>query len=191
MMGSIPAEKFAELSRSGGPPDLVDVRTPAEYGEVHVAFARNIPLDQLDPATVMQSRRGARDLPLYVICQSGTRGHIAADRFLKAGFPNVIEIEGGTVACIAAGLPVVRGKKAISLERQVRIVAGTLVLIGVLLGLLVHRGFLAVSAFVGAGLLFAGLTDTCGMGMLLARMPWNRRNAEAMSSTLASRRGNS
>jgi hypothetical protein len=71
-------------------------------------------------------------------------------------------------------LPVVRGKKAISLERQVRIAAGSLVLLGVIGSLLIHPYVIGLSAFVGAGLLFAGITDTCGMGMLLARMPWNR-----------------
>ena len=74
-----------------------------------------------------------------------------------------------------AGLPVVRGKKAVSLERQVRIAAGSLVVIGVALGLLVHPVLFGLSGFVGAGLVFAGVTDTCGMGMMLARMPWNRR----------------
>ena len=78
------------------------------------------------------------------------------------------------MACIAAGLPIVRGKAAMSLERQVRIAAGSLVLIGILLSLFVHPYLLGLSAFVGAGLVFAGITDTCGMGMLLARMPWNR-----------------
>jgi rhodanese-related sulfurtransferase len=86
----------------------------------------------------------------------------------------VVNVEGGTVACAAAGLPVVRGRKAVSLERQVRIAAGLLVVLGVALGWLVHPALVGLSAFVGAGLVFAGVTDTCGMGMLLARMPWNR-----------------
>ena len=73
----------------------------------------------------------------------------------------------------------VRGKKAMSLERQVRVAAGSLVLLGVALAALVHPGFVGLAAFVGAGLLFAGLTDTCGMGLLLARMPWNRAPADA------------
>jgi rhodanese-related sulfurtransferase len=94
--------------------------------------------------------------------------------FLGAGFTNVINIEGGTLACIECGLPVIRGKKAITLERQVRIAAGSLVLLGVLLGWLVHPVLVTLSAFVGAGLVFAGITDTCGMGLLLARMPWNQ-----------------
>ena len=77
-------------------------------------------------------------------------------------------------ACAQAGLPLVRGKQVISLERQVRIAAGSLVLTGVILGWFVHPIFFGLSAFVGAGLVFAGVTDTCGMGLLLARMPWNR-----------------
>ena len=85
-------------------------------------------------------------------------------------------VEGGTEAWIAAGLPVSRGvAKVISLERQVRIVAGTLVLTGVLLAYFVHPAFVGISAFVGAGLIFAGVTDWCGMGLLLAKLPWNTR----------------
>ena len=89
-----------------------------------------------------------------------------------------VNVEGGTLAWEQAGLPVVRGKKAMSLERQVRIAAGSLVVLGTALGAFVHPGFLGLSAFVGAGLVFAGVTDTCGMGMVLARMPWNRAEPE-------------
>jgi rhodanese-related sulfurtransferase len=154
--------------------DIIDVRTPVEFREVHVEGARNVPLDRLDPAAMMQARHGAAEEPLFVICRSGNRGRQACERFRAAGFTNVINIEGGTLACVEHGLPVVRGKKAVSLERQVRIAAGTLVLIGAVLGWLVHPGFIGLAAFVGAGLVFAGVTDTCGMGMLLARMPWNQ-----------------
>lgn len=154
--------------------ELIDVRTPMEYREVHAAEARNVPLDQLDPSALVQARNGGRDEPLYVICRSGSRGRQACERFLAAGFANVVNVEGGTLAWVEAGLPVVRGRKTISLERQVRIAAGTLVLIGALLGVLVHPVFVGLSAFVGAGLIFAGITDTCGMGLLLARMPWNQ-----------------
>ncbi|MHB8970721.1 MAG: rhodanese-like domain-containing protein [Pirellulaceae bacterium] len=172
-MSDISAVQLADLSRAGARIELVDVRTPAEFREVHVEFARNVPLDQLDPATVMRTRSGSADAPLYLVCQAGTRSRQAYERFLKAGFTSVVHVEGGTKACVAAGLSVVRGKKTISLKRQVRIAAGSLVLIGILLAW-VHPGFLTISAFVGAGLLFSGITDTCGMGMLLARMPWNR-----------------
>lgn len=171
---SISPVKFAEILQQGQKIELIDVRTPIEFREVHVDIARNVPLDQLDPAALMKSRNGSSNEPLYIVCKSGSRGQQACDKFVKAGFSNVVNVEGGTTACVAAGLPVVRGKKAVSLERQVRIAAGSLVLIGVALGSLVHPYFFGLSAFVGAGLVFAGITDTCGMGMILARMPWNQ-----------------
>lgn len=165
---------LAELCKNGRKIDLIDVRTPMEYQELHVVQARNVPLDRLDPAAVMQAREGGRDEPLYVICRSGGRGRQACEKFLAAGFANVVNVEGGTLACEQNGLPVARGRKTISLERQVRIAAGSLVLLGALLGWTVHPAFVALSAFVGAGLVFAGVTDTCGMALLLARMPWNQ-----------------
>lgn len=180
---TLSAREFAEICATGKQVDLIDVRTPVEFREVHLANARNVPLDQLDPAALMQARTGSGDEPLYVICRSGSRGQQACERFQRAGFANVVNIEGGTLACLETRLPIVRGKKAISLERQVRIAAGSLVLLGALLGWLVHPAFIGLSAFVGAGLVFAGITDTCAMGLLLARMPWNRcREAPACCS---------
>ena len=175
---SISPQHLAELCKSNGKIDLIDVRTPVEFRELHVKVARNVPLDRLDPAMIMQSRTDLKD-PLYLICRSGSRGRQACQSFLAAGFTNVLNVEGGTLACVEAGLPMVRGKKAISLERQVRIVAGLLVLVGALLGWLVHPAFIALSAFIGAGLVFAGVTDTCGMGLVLARMPWNQVKDQA------------
>jgi rhodanese-related sulfurtransferase len=172
-VASISPRQLAELCGQGEI-DLIDVRTPVEFREFHATAARNVPLDRLDPAAVMRDRNGREDRPLYVICRSGSRGRQACEKFLAAGFTNVVNVEGGTLAWVECGLPVVRGKKAVSLERQVRIAAGSLVLLGVLLGWLVHPAFLGLSAFVGAGLVFAGITDTCGMGLLLARMPWNQ-----------------
>ena len=87
---------------------------------------------------------------------------------------NVVNVEGGTQAWVQAALPVVRGEKVISLERQVRIAAGLLVLIGAILSYFAHPYWLALPAIVGAGLTIAGITDSCGMGMLLAKMPWNQ-----------------
>ena len=104
---------------------------------------------------------------------------------MAAGFTNIVNVEGGTLACVEHGLPVVRGNKMVSLERQVRIAAGLLVLVGALLGWLVHPALHGLSAFIGAGLLFAGITDTCGMGMLLARMPWNQLPDQASGCSVA------
>ena len=166
-------QELATLVKDGRTPELIDVRTPVEFRELHLTFARNVPLDQLDPAAILRDRPiGAG--PIHVICKSGSRGQMAADAFAKAGYHEAINIEGGTLACAAAGLPVVRGRKAMSLERQVRIAAGSLVLLGAILGAFVNPAFIGLSAFVGAGLVFSGITDTCGMGMLLARMPWNQ-----------------
>jgi rhodanese-related sulfurtransferase len=178
---AIDAQAFAKLCNEGKQIDLIDVRTPVEYREVHVAIARNVPLDQLDAATLMQARNGSANEPVYLICRSGSRGRQACEKFLNAGFTNVVNVEGGTMACVEAGLPVVRGKKAVSLERQVRIAAGSLVLLGAVLGWFVHPAFIGLSAFVGAGLVFAGITDTCGMGMILARMPWNQCSQDSAS----------
>ncbi|MGC3971398.1 MAG: rhodanese-like domain-containing protein [Pirellulales bacterium] len=169
--------ELAALCKNGEALELIDVRTPAEFGEVHVTQARNVPLDRLDAAQVKQSPHVAAGKPVYVICKSGGRGRQAAEKLAAAGVVNVFNVEGGTTACEAAGLGVVRGQKVMSLERQVRIAAGSLVLTGVVLSYFVHPYFIGLSAFVGAGLVFAGVTDTCGMGMLLARMPWNQRCA--------------
>ena len=166
--------ELAELLKSDSHVDIIDVRTPVEFRAAHLRNANNVPLDQLDPSAVMQSRNGSQAKPLYVICQSGSRGRTACQRFQQAGFSNVINVEGGTTACEKSGLPVELGRQAISLERQVRIVAGFLVLIGAVLAWQVHLAFVGLSAFVGAGLMFAGITDTCGMAMMLAKMPWNR-----------------
>ena len=173
MANIITPQRLAELRASGTCIELVDVRTPAEFREVHVDFARNVPLDRLDAEAICQQPTGSTIQPLYVICRSGGRGKQACEKLVAAGL-NVVNVEGGTLAWEAAGLPVVRGKKTISLERQVRIVAGSIVLLGSVLALTVHPYFAGLSAFIGAGLMFAGITDTCGMGMLLARMPWNQ-----------------
>jgi rhodanese-related sulfurtransferase len=171
---TITPRELDELRRRGHAVELIDVRTPAEYREVHAEPARLVPPDCLNPEAIMRARSGSEGDPLYTICRSGSRGRQAAEKFHAAGFTNVVNVEGGTLAWAQAGLPVVRGRKTISLERQVRIAAGSLVVFGTVLGAFVHPGFLGLAAFVGAGLIFAGVTDTCGMGMLLARMPWNR-----------------
>lgn len=173
-INTITAAKFAELYQQGKVKELIDVRTPVEFREVHVETARNVPLDQLDAKALAQAGNRSAEAPLYVVCKAGGRGRQACEKLVAAGLAHVVNVEGGTTACVEAGIPVVRGKKAMSLERQVRIAAGSLVLLGVLGSLFVHPYLIGLSAFVGAGLVFAGITDTCGMGMILARMPWNQ-----------------
>lgn len=169
---TISPKQLSDMVQAGKSVELIDVRTPVEYREVHVEGARNVPLDQLN-ATQLAAAQNGSDQPLYVICRSGGRGKQACEKLHAAGYLHVVNVEGGTQAWDQAGLPVVRGKKAISLERQVRITAGSLVLLGTL-GALVNPYWIGLAGFVGAGLVFAGITDTCGMGMMIARMPWNQ-----------------
>lgn len=181
MVATISAQTLADLRRRGESVTLIDVRTPAEYGEVHVDCARNVPLDRLAPEAVKAEHAG-KDGPIYFICRSGGRSRQACEQMLAAGLTNVVSVEGGTAACESAGVSVIRGKKAMSLERQVRITAGGLVAIGAALAAFgpdpTWRSIGAgLAGFIGCGLVFAGVTDTCGMAMILARMPWNQKNA--------------
>jgi rhodanese-related sulfurtransferase len=155
---------------------LIDVRTPAEFEEVHASVARSMPLERLDAEAV---RRICADHagPIYVICRSGSRGKQACEKLLAAGLANVVNVEGGTLAWEQAGLPVTRGRKAMSLERQMRILMGSFVVVGLGLGMFVHEAFYGLSLFAGVGLIFAGITDICPLSRVMARMPWNQRGA--------------
>jgi len=175
-MKTIQPAEFNALLASQPSLVLLDVRTPVEYAEVHVPQARNIQLSALAPKSLVGVGSVRPDEPVYLICRSDTRATIAAEKFAMDGFGNTVVVAGGTVAWERAGLPLERGEtRVISLERQVRIAAGSLVLTGALLGHFVHPWFIGLSAFVGAGLVFAGITDFCGMGLLLAKLPWNSR----------------
>ena len=169
-MKNLSVEESARERRNGDSIQLIDVRTPAEFRSVHAEGALNHPLESLDPEG-LPFEKGET---LHLICQSGGRSAKACQLLEAAGYEAVVNVEGGTAAWQAARLPVVEGKKAMSLERQVRIAAGSLIVTGAAIGCFVHPGGYGLSAFVGAGLIFAGVTDTCGMGMLIAKMPWNR-----------------
>jgi rhodanese-related sulfurtransferase len=169
-MKNLSVQQSAELLSQKNSIPLIDVRTPAEYGSIHANGAVNHPMESLDIEKIPFSK----EQEIHLICQSGGRSMKVSQKLEAAGFTNIVNIEGGTSAWYEAGLPVVEGKKVMSLERQVRIAAGSLVVIGVAVGQFVHPGGFALSAFIGAGLVFAGVTDTCGMGMMIAKMPWNR-----------------
>lgn len=163
--------QLAELL--GERPDvrLLDVRTPGEYEGVHIRGAYNVPLDTLGEHG--EDIRAVRT-PVVLVCQSGSRARKAEEALRAAGMPNLHVLDGGMNGWVAAGRPVLRGAERISLERQVRIAAGSLAAAGALLALLVNPMFALLPAFVGSGLVFAGVTDTCGMAMLLSRLPYNR-----------------
>lgn len=150
---------------------LLDVRTSAEFEEMHIPGSRLLPLHELD-AQKVKEMGGSR---VALICRSGNRAKQAAEKLQAAGQGGVEVLQGGVLAWEEAGLPVRRGRKCLSIERQVRIGAGVLIVTGLVLGTLINPWFLLLSGFVGGGLIFAGLTDWCGMGLILARMPWNNR----------------
>ena len=158
---------------------LLDVRTPQEFQSSHIDGARNLPLGSSEFNTFLrESGQGTGSSKRFVLmCRSGGRSKQACASF-EASKIEVCELEGGISSWEGAGLPLIYGvKKGVSLERQVRIAAGCLVLLGYALSVILSPSFIFLSVFVGAGLVFAGITDTCAMGMLLLKMPWNRSSS--------------
>ena len=151
---------------------LLDVRTPGEFEAEHIAGAYNVPLDTLGEHG--SEIRASVSEPVVLVCRSGQRARKAEEALKTAGMANLHVLDGGMNAWTSAGQPVRRGMPRVSLERQVRIAAGSLAATGGFLALFVHPLFAAVPAFVGSGLVFAGVTDTCAMGLLLAKLPYNR-----------------
>ncbi len=151
---------------------ILDVRTPGEYSSVHIPGSYNVPLDTLGEHA-REIRTNLMD-PVILVCQSGQRAQKADRTLAAAGMTNLHILDGGMNAWLGTGFDVVRGKSKISLERQVRIVAGALAATGGFLAAFVDPAFGFISAFIGSGLVFAGVTNTCGMAMLLARLPYNR-----------------
>jgi rhodanese-related sulfurtransferase len=169
-MKTITPQDAARLLHEGA--TLVDVREPDEHARERIPGARNLPLSRLEEAelAVHQGR------PVLFHCRSGARTQGNAARLAaKAGACEAYVVEGGLQAWKQAGLPVAEDRRQpLELMRQVQIAAGSMVVLGVLLGVLVSPWFLALAGFVGAGLVFAGVTGTCGLANLLRLMPWNR-----------------
>ena len=163
---------LARLLRERPETRVLDVRTPGEFEAEHIAGAYNVPLDTLAEHGT-EIRAGVAE-PVVLVCRSGQRARRAEQALAAAGMSNLHLLDGGMTAWTAAGERTVTGAPRLSLERQVRIAAGALAATGALLALTVHPWFAALPAFVGSGLVFAGVTDTCAMGMLLARLPYNR-----------------
>jgi rhodanese-related sulfurtransferase len=152
-------------------PRVLDVRTPAEFETSHIPGAYNVPLDTLKEHRAELRRHLDEDVVL--VCRSGARAAQAEEALAGAGLPGLRVLDGGMVAWESAGAPVNRGRETWELERQVRLVAGGIVAAGVL-GSVKVPALKWVAGAIGAGLTGAALTNTCAMGMVLARMPWNR-----------------
>ncbi|MFH1357786.1 MAG: rhodanese-like domain-containing protein [bacterium] len=155
---------------------LIDVRTPKEYKVKHVVGAVNIPLNDINCDCIKMLLDNKTDVPIMILCQSGTRSNMAFKKLDEECQANVLCVNGGTVAWEQEGLPVEKGAccQTMSVERQVRIVAGFLVVLGSVLGYFINPLYFIMSGFVGCGLMFAGVTDTCGMAAVLEGMPWNK-----------------
>lgn len=158
------------------PVQIIDVRTPLEFDTEHIKDSVNIPLDEL-------GRRGSeikKDMTTVLVCRSGKRAGMAAQTLSPYGFESRV-LTGGILGWRKAGLPLIEGKKRLSLERQVQLTIGLILLTSVTLGYTVSNLFFIMAGFIGAGLTFAGLSGTCGLAMLIAKAPWNR--LEAVSKT--------
>lgn len=166
---TVGARDLQALRAAGAAPFLLDVRTPLEFESERIEPSRNVPLPELG-TRVDEIPAGA---DVVVVCRTGIRATIAAEALARAGRRARV-LEGGVQAWRRAGLPLRKGRKRLPVDRQVQLIAGTMVLTGVVLGTLVNPWFLALSAFFGAGLTFAGATGTCGLALVLLRMPWNR-----------------
>lgn len=190
-------EKLGQIDLNDG--IVIDVRTQMEHSEKSLVIPHfHIPLDELKPTDFMMRHGLNKDSNVYILCRSGKRAEKAADKFIAEGYHNVHVIEGGIVACEGCGYEVqghltsqetstTYAKKPISLERQVRIAAGAIAATGALLGLLVYPLFGIIPLFVGCGLVFAGITDWCGMALVLTKAPWNKGVVE--TSCAASTKG--
>jgi rhodanese-related sulfurtransferase len=182
-MNTITIEAFKKIYLDREVKLLIDVRTPAEFEEIHVEGATNLPLGEfnLEKVEELCTKTGATEV--YLICRSGGRSQQALEKLTGLGFKNAISVLGGTSAADANNIPTTKPvRKVISLERQVRIAAGLLVLIGTIAAILLSIFFLILPLFVGAGLIFAGITDWCGMGLLLAKFPWNQAKLSCSKS---------
>ena len=178
MINKISAAELANMQARGSA-QLIDICSPTEYASGHVPGALNIPMEQIG-ARIADLRIGS---PVVLICKSGQRA-CATAQLIRASRTDVLVLDGGTRAWRESGEQIVVNARAgWSLERQVRLGAGLLILIGVVLSLVWNRGWVGLSAFVGLGLTFAGLTDICGMAFLLTKMPWNKARRESPPET--------
>ena len=171
MIRQASVQEINELLGSGDECQVIDVREFSEFNSERIADAQLMPLSNFEKhADEIDHSR-----PVYLICRSGSRANQAAEKLASKGFTDINVVQGGMAAWTSANLPVIRGESKVwSLERQVRFAAGLFVLTGVVLGVFVSSYLLVLPAFAGAGLVFSALTDTCGMGIVLARMPWNK-----------------
>ncbi|MFN0073710.1 MAG: rhodanese-like domain-containing protein [Chloroflexota bacterium] len=176
-----PAE-VDSLTRSGAELKLIDVRTPSEFETAHIPGSYNVPLNVLpEHRAEFQGLGGA----VVLVCQSGVRARQAEQILREQDLERLQVLTGGIQAWESAGLQLNRGQQRWSLERQVRAIAGSLVLLGTLGSLFIWPPMIFLAMFVGGGLLFAGVSDICMMGLLLTRLPYNQAGRSNVGHVLA------
>jgi rhodanese-related sulfurtransferase len=183
--GIIDTVELRELLNSHDKPRLIDVRTPGEFGTAHIPGAYNVPLDLLREHRDEIAEH--LDQQVVLVCRSGQRATQAAQTLQGAGLTNVSILDGGMNAWDARGFDTNRGVQRWDLERQVRLVAGLIVAVSILISVFVP-GLKWIAFAIGAGLTFAAVTNTCAMGMMLARLPYNRGrtcDAQTIANQLA------
>lgn len=184
----VSAENLTQVDPNKG--IILDVRTKMEHAEKHIGFDHvHVPLDELKATDLMQRHGLPKDAEVYILCRSGNRACQAAEKFAAEGYSNVKVVEGGITACESCGHDIkgygvkrsgadinagLKTKGPISLERQVRIAAGLFAALGAALALFISPVFSIIPLFVGCGLIFAGVTDRCGMALILTKAPWNK-----------------
>ncbi|WP_433554096.1 rhodanese-like domain-containing protein [Micromonospora zamorensis] len=168
---TVDASGLRELIDSGHGPRLLDVRTPAEFETSHIPGSYNVPLDLLREHR--QELRNHLDEDVVLVCRTGARATQAEQTLAGVGLPNLKVLDGGIMAWQAANAPIRQGAPRWDLERQVRLVAGSIVLVSVLGSMFVPQ-LKWVAGFIGAGLTFAAVSNTCAMGMMLGKLPYNR-----------------
>lgn len=157
---SITSQELGALLAEQPDLPLIDVRTPGEYHSVHVAGAKNLPLYQLSQERLETTLGAGRNGTVFFICKSGARSYSACQKAHAFGVPDIVNVEGGTSACVRAGLPVERGSQSVSLKQRLRTTAGVLIVAGIVLAVIVHPLWIGLSALGGAGLVYSGLTGT-------------------------------
>lgn len=170
-IGMISPAEAAKILKNDPQSKILDVRSAMEVSQTRIDNSINIPIDTIlaKIGELSQSKHN-----YLVLCHSGNRAAMAADMLMQSGIHSVKVIEGGLARWEKEKLPVIKGQGGISVERQVRVIAGSLVLTGIILAWLVHWGFIFISVFVGSGLVYAGLTDNCLMSTLLMKLPYNK-----------------
>lgn len=167
---TVSPETATELLGEGA--RIIDVRSPAEFESVHIPGSYNVPLDLLSEHR--EELTQSVDDPVILVCASGMRARQADEALRGAGYDRLSVLEGGITAWEQQGQEVIRGTQKWSLERQVRGAAGALVTIGAVGGLLFWKPLNAISLFVGLGLSFSAISNTCGMAAVLSKLPYNQ-----------------